>query len=559
MDSGDNSKSLRRIWMRADVMAASLAINVLGLALPIAILQMYDRVIRHHSFSTLAVLTLAVFIAFSLEFLLRTLRARIMSVEGARYDHRENYRTLERLLAVDIDAFKKDTPGTHADRFHAIQSVRTFYCQASSLLADAPFMLVFVGLIAIIAGWMAVVPLILFAGFAALGYMIARHLMRETGRRERCDTKRHNFLVECIGGITTVKSLGLEPLMQRRYERLQEEAADAFGSIVRVTTQTQSIAGELAQAASILTVAIGAIAVVNGALTIGGLAATTILTGRLLQPVLKGLGLWSRYPFIRLAEEKIRRMEDLNPRLVGRHPFPRLTDGILKLENVSFSYAGAKRNVVDNLTLEIPPRTFVGLTGSTSSGRTTLLKLMNGLLTATEGSIRYDDVPVSLYAPQDLRRQIAMMPTSPTIYSGTLLENLTLFEDGPVKRRALALCRVLGLEDYVAGLSRGLETQLSGAGDTPLGIAQRISIIRSLAQDPRIILFDTANAALDHDADRMLLQYFQRQKGKRSAVFVTDRPSYLRMCDVVYEMADGRLRQRTDNGIPTRATVGAAS
>ncbi|MEQ1868029.1 MAG: ABC transporter permease, partial [Micropepsaceae bacterium] len=101
--------------------------------------------------------------------------------------------------------------------------------------------------------------------------------------------------------------------------------------------------------------------------------------------------------------------------------------------------------------------------------------------------------------------------------------------------------------------------QLTGTGDTPLGIAQRISIIRSLAQDPRIILFDTANAALDHDADRMLLQYFQRQKGKRSAVFVTDRPSYLRMCDVVYEMADGRLRQRTEGTTPMRPAVGAAS
>jgi ATP-binding cassette subfamily C protein LapB len=559
MESADNTKSLRRVWLRADVMAASLGINVLALALPIAILQMYDRVIRHHSLSTLAVLTLGVFAAFSLEFFLRTLRARIMSAEGARFDHRENCRTLERLLAADIDTFKKDTPGTHADRFHAIQSVRAFYCQASPLLADVPFMFVFIALIGIIAGWMAIVPLVLFAGFASLGLAVARRLMLETGRRELCDVKRHNFLVECIGGITTVKSLGLEPLMQRRYERLQEEAADAFGAIARVTAQTQAIAGELAQAAAVLTVVIGAVAVVNGALTIGGLAATTILTGRLLQPVLKGLGLWSRYPFIRLAEEKIRRMQDLSPRMIGQQPFPRRIEGLLKLENVSFRYFGAERDVVDQLSLEVPARTFIGITGQTSSGRTTLLKLLNGLLTPTEGSIRYNDVPVSLFAPQELRRQIALMPTSPTIYSGTLLENLTLFEGGPVKRRALALCRALGLEDYVAGLNRGLETPLNGAGDTPTGIAQRVSIIRSLAQDPRIVLFDTANAALDHDADRMLLRYFERQKGKRAAVFVTDRPSYLRICDIVYEMADGRLRLRPAGTAPVTATVGASS
>ena len=137
------------------------------------------------------------------------------------------------------------------------------------------------------------------------------------------------------------------------------------------------------------------------------------------------------------------------------------------------------------------------------------------------------------------------MPTSPTIYAGTLLENLTLFETGPVRRRALALSRALGLEDFVASLNRGLETQLSGTADTPMGIAQRISIVRSLAQNPRIILFDMANVALDHEADRLLLSYFARRKGRRAAIFVTDRPSYLRMCDAVYEMVDGKLKLRT--------------
>lgn len=547
---GDSTRALHRLWLRADVMAASLGINVLALALPIAILQMYDRVIRNNALSTLLVLTIAVFAALALEFALRVLRARIMSAVGARYDHQENCRMLGRLLSADIGAFSKDTPGAHADRFQAIQTVRAFYCQAGALLADVPFIFVFIALIGVIAGWMAVVPLILFAGFAALGLTVARKLVLETGRRELSDVKRHNFMVECISGITTVKALGLEAPMQRRHERLQEESADAFGAIARVTAQTQSIAGELAQAASVLTVAIGAIAVVNGALTIGGLAATTILTGRLLQPVLKGLGLWARYPFIRLAEQKMRRMEDLTPQMTGEIAFPKNRNGVLKLENVSFRYPKATRNAIDDVSLELSARTYIGIVGGTSSGRSTLLKVMNGLLTPQEGRVRYDDVPLSALAAQALRRRIALLPTSPTIYAGTLLENLTLFEDGPAKRRALALCRVLGLADYVGGLSRGLDTPLTGASDTPAGIAQRISIIRSLAQSPRVILFDTANAALDYDADRMLLAFFERQKGKRAAVFVTDRPSYLKLCDTVYEMVDGRLRLRAANTSP---------
>lgn len=529
--------------MRPDVMAASLAVNVLALALPIAILQVYDRVVRHEALSTLAVLTLGVLGAFTLEFALRVLRARILSAEGARYDHRQNCDALSRLLGSDVETFRKETAGSHVERFQAIQTVRTYYCQAGALLADLPFVVVFVGAIAVIAGWMAVLPLLLLAGFVALGIALARRLTVETGRREQNDVKRHNFIVECIAGIGTVKALGIEALMQRRHERLQEDSADAFGAIAHMTAQTQSIATELAQAASVLTVAVGAILVVEGHLTIGGLAATTILTGRFLQPVLKGLGLWARYPFIRIAEAKLQRLHDLPAQITGHRPLPRKR-AVLATENLSFRYEAAARDAVDNVTLEIPPGVFIGITGRTGSGRSTLLKLLNGLLTPAQGSIRYDGVPLKLYAVQDLRRQIALMPTSPTIYDGTLLENLTMFEDGPVKRRALALCRALGLEDYVASLSRGLDTPLSGAADTPLGIAQRISIVRALAHGPRVILFDTANAALDMEADRKLLAFFARQKGKRAAVFVTDRPSYLRLCDVVYEMADGKLVPR---------------
>lgn len=553
MLSGDSTRTLHRIWMRPDVMAASLAINVLGLALPIAILQMYDRVIRHQSLSTMVVLTLGVLAALGLEFALRVLRARIMSAEGARYDHRESRTALDRLLAADINAFRKVSPGQHAERFQAIASVRNYYCQAGALLADLPFVFLYVGMIALIAGWLAVLPVLLFLALCVLGVNLARRLTIETGRREQTDIKRHNFLVESIGGIATVKALGLEALMQRRHERLQEDSADAFGAIARMTAQTQSIASELAQAASVLTVAIGAIAVVNGALTIGGLAATTILTGRFLQPVLKGLGLWARYPFIRLAEDKLKRMRDLAPQIAGNRALPRRR-ALLRLENVSFRYDGATRNAVDRATLDIPPYTYIGITGSSSSGRSTLLKLMNGLILPSEGSVRYDDVPVSLYLPRELRRQIALMPTSPTIYTGTLIENLTMFEDGPMKRRALALCRMLGLEDYVAGLSRGLETPMSGAGDTPMGIAQRISIVRALAHNPRVVLFDTANAALDLDADKRLLQFFARQKGKRAVVFVTDRPSYLNLCDAVYHMADGKLAPRVQPALAARAS-----
>src|SRR5262249_13487274 len=159
-------------------------------------------------------------------------------------------------------------------------------CQAATLAADLPFIAIFIGLIAVIAGWMVVVPLALLLVFGLLGFLSSRHLMAEADRREVTDVKRHNFLLESIGGIGTVKALGADGLLVRGHERLVEEAADAFGDMARVNEQSQALATELAQAASIIVVVIGAFAVVGGALTIGGLSATTVLTGRLLQPIL---------------------------------------------------------------------------------------------------------------------------------------------------------------------------------------------------------------------------------------------------------------------------------
>lgn len=522
-------------------MAASLGINLLALALPLAILQVYDRVLRHHSLSTLTVLTIGALAAFAIEFSLRVLRQRILAAEGARYDHWHSTAMVQRFLAADTESFKKETPGTYANCFHAIRNVRAFYCQAAVLIADAPFMLIFIALIAAVAGWVALVPVALLGMLLAVGIVGARRLVVETARREQSDVKRHNFFVECLSGIITVKALGLEPIMERRNERLQEDAAAAFGAISRTTAQMQAVVTELAQAASVLTVAAGAMVVVAGDLTIGGLAATTILTGRLLQPVLKGVGLLARYPFVQVAEQRLMLVEKLPRQTARKHEFPAAATGTLTFENTSYAYDGAAARAVEGVSLTLPPGAYIGITGQSSSGRSTLLKLANGMLTPVEGSVRYNDAPLSVYSPSQMRRRIALLASPPTLYSGTLLENLTSFEDGPVKRRALALCRALGLENFVATLSRGLDTPVN-AGDIPLGMVQMIAIVRALAHDPRVVLFDMANAALDHECDRRLIEFFKHHKGRLSAIFVTDRPSYLKMCDAVYEMTDGRLR-----------------
>jgi ATP-binding cassette subfamily C protein LapB len=540
-DSG--AVDLRRTWLRRDVLAASLAINVLGLALPIMILQVYDRVLREHAESTLAFLAGMVAVAFLLEFALRLLRAAILNEAGARFDHQTTLRGLKRMLSADIETFRQDAAGVHAERFQAIQQVRAFYAQTALLLfTDLPFVFVFFLLMVLIAGWVALVPLFFFSAFSYAAYLLSRAISRANVEHDRADAKRYNFLIETLTGIHTVKGLTLEPLLQRRHERLQNASAKSLADITRITGRVQALSMAFGQTATIATVGFGALAVVSGSLSVGGLAATTMLTGRMLQPVLRGLSAWARYQAIRVSEEKIRALDAIPAEIAGSRALAERIEGAIRLEKVSFTYRNAAAPTLSDISLEIPARGIVGLTGSTATGKSTLLHLICGLLKPSAGRVLLDGQELATLDAPAVRARVAVLATHATIFRGTLLENLTAFKDGVVRDRALELARVLGLDDYIAALPQGLDTAIGGS-DTlvPSGVAKRIAIVRALAVDPAVILFDNAHTGFDQESDNRLRDYIASLKGKRTIVLVTQRPSYLSLCDKLYGLRKGTL------------------
>ncbi len=296
------------------------------------------------------------------------------------------------------------------------------------------------------------------------------------------------------------------------------------------------------QTATIATVGFGALAVVSGSLSVGGLAATTMLTGRMLQPVLRGLSAWARYQAIRVSEEKIRALDAIPAEVTGSRALPERVEGAIGIENVSFTYRNAAAPTLSTISLDVPARGMVGLTGSTATGKSTLLHLICGLLKPSAGRIRLDGHDLATLSAPAVRARVAVLATHATIFRGTLLENLTSFKDGVVRDRALELARALGLDDYIATLPQGLDT-LIGGSDTlvPSGVAKRIAIVRALAADPAVILFDNAHTGFDQESDNRLRDYLASLKGKRTIVLVTQRPSYLSLCDKLYGLRKGTL------------------
>lgn len=540
---------------RLEVVLTAILVNVLSLALPLALLQVYDRVIPNKSIGTITLLILGVGIAILIESMMRFSRAYLMSMIGARFEHQAGRAALRHLLSSDITAFEREGSGIHIERFNALNQLRDYYSgQAYIAIFDVPFIFLYVGMVFYFGGELGVILLGLLILYGLGVSVFGRRLASAVQRLQQVDDKRIDFIISTLMGIPTIKAQAMETVAARRYESFNLDSALEGQRVNERAGSLGDLGFLMTQIAIVATVGYGSILVVNGQLSIGGLAACTLLTGRTMQPLNNIIGFWTRFQSVRSAKQ---RFEGIFAIPAGLHAVVDENDEFdldssapggcaLELKGVDFSWPESTAPLLSDINLRIEAGEFIAITGPNGVGKSVLLTLLRGFAVPSNGQVLVDHTPLQEKSAHEIEGLISYLPQHEVLFNGTILENLSTFREQR-EHQGLAAAELVGLSGWVQGLPEGFQTKVGGGAGEPLprGIAQRIALARALVSNPRILLFDDANSAVDQVGDTIIKDVLAKMKGHTTVVVVSHRPSILGIADRIFHLSDARLTEQT--------------
>jgi ATP-binding cassette subfamily C protein LapB len=568
-----NPRALRSLtrsaFGRVDVLVSSVLINLLSLALPLVILQTFDRVVPNSAHETFVFLLVGLGIVVVVDGGLRMARSYITAWGAARFEHAVSCRTIKRMLGAEILGFEREPSGIQIARVNAIDTLRDLYAgQGMLALIDLPFVVVFLAIIGLVGGWLVVVPISVIGVVGLLAYFIGAKLRAALEFRQTVDDRRYSFVIEVLSSMPLVKGLALEGLMLRRYERLLRGSAEAVHNVILKSGLAQAHGAIFSNFTMISVSGVGALLVLDGRLTLGTLAACMLLAGRSVQPVLRAIAVWVQFQNVRVAESQLEEVMALTPEARNTsRPAPDIS-GATRFEDMGFIYPKTETALFRNLDFNVEAGETVALVGENGSGKSTFLWLAMGLLAPTVGRICHDGISLTDVDPAEIRRQVAYLPQRSSLYRGTIRENLTMFSEDDRLDAAMEYAHALELDKVLARLPDGLDTELGSSSNDILsaGVRQRIAIVRALAARPKLMLFDEANSTFDFRTDDRLRELLESMRGTTTMILVSHRPSLVRMADRVCEIVDHQIRPRSDAeadrpdapaGVPN-AAVGAA-
>ncbi|MBI1906751.1 MAG: type I secretion system permease/ATPase [Rhodocyclales bacterium] len=525
-----------------DVLLAAFLANLFALGLPLFVRNVYDRVIPNQALDTLWVLTIGVSLMLVGDVVLRTMRGYFIDLAGSRADVKLSASIMERVLGTRMEQ-RPASAGSLAANLRGFESVRDFIGSATVVtFVDMPFSVLFFIVIGWIAWPMVIPPLIGALVILLYAVSVQRRMIELAEATYRAGSQRNATLIEGLVGFETIKALGAESAIQRKWEQSAALLA-RLGARLRLLSTTASNGSTFVQqTVTMAIVVVGVYLLDQRAITTGGLIACMMLASRAMSPVAQIAGLLVQYQTASTAltgldetmKREVERPEDATFISRGR------LRGAIEFRDVSFSYPGAQVASLRNVNLKIEPGEHVAILGRIGSGKSTLQKLVLGLYQPAEGAVLIDGIDERQLDPAELRRQIGYVPQDVTLFYGTLHDNITLGTPLAEDAAVVKAIEIAGMHGFVNAHPKGFDMLVGERGDSLSGgQRQSVAIARAVVNDPPILLFDEPTASMDNSSEEGIKRGIKRFAKGRTMLMVSHRTSLLDLVDRIIVMDAG--------------------
>lgn len=527
-----------------EVLVASFFLQLFALLAPLFFQVVIDKVLVHRGYSTLEVLAVGLGLLSVFDVTLGGLRSYLFAHTTNRIDVELGARLFRHLFALPMAYFQARRVGDTVARVRELETIRQFLTSSALTLAlDLFFATVFIAVLFLYSPILTLVVACALPLYLALSLSVIPAFRSRLNEKFKRNAENQAFLVETIAGVETVKSMALEPVLQRRWE---EQLAGYVTSAFRVVTlgafgtQTASLINKLV---TVLILFLGAKLVIENDLTVGELVAFNMIASQVSAPVLRLAQVWQDFQQIRVSIDRLGDVLNTMPE-TGRRGSASLPpiNGDIRVENVTFRYRLDGQPALRDVSLHVPPGQAVGIIGSTGSGKSTLAKLIQRLYAPESGRILIDDIDLALADPGWLRRQIGVVLQESVLFNRSVRENIALSDPAMGMERVIAAAQLAGAHEFIAELPEGYDTIVGERGASLSGgQRQRIAIARALVINPRILIFDEATSALDYESEAAVQANMRRICQGRTVILIAHRLSTLRVADRIVSIERGRI------------------
>ncbi len=527
-----------------EVILASFLTNLFALATPLFIMNVYDRVVPNQALNTLWVLASGVTLVMLFDLLMKSLRGYFLDIAGKRADILLSSATFEQVLNMRMQEHPARV-GSFASQLQEFDQFREFFTSTTLMtLIDLPFILLFIGLIFIIAGPLGFIPLLMLPLVLSISYLAQRKLAPVIGDIFSESARKTAMLIETLNSLEAIKAIRAESAMQSRWEQHQSNLAQ-LGLKARLwSLTTLNLVQTVQQGATVILVIAGVYAISRGDLTVGGLIACTILTGRSLAPMAQIATIMTRYQHARAAYSSIDTIMQLPGERDFKHQFleRRQLDTNVEFKNVSFTYPGQSLPALKNIHFRIASGERVAIIGPTGSGKSTLQRLIAKLYLPTEGNLLIGNTDIHQIDPADLRKRMSYLPQEPTLLAGSVRENIRLGFPTATDEALLEAAAFGGIRSYFDQHPQGFDFQVGERGAfLSGGQRQGIALARAMLNQAELLLLDEPSNAMDQQMEQQLIDRLSRYANNRTLVLVTHRINLLQLVDRVIILNDGRI------------------